>query len=108
MSDAHQLQFAQHRVLGRMASDEFIVPLLLGYHREVHRCVDEPKAKTVLKGVISHERLHEIVKDLALLGGGKPDNGVALRPCPNSLFPRKICASHSMGFCDLPRSPAAN
>ena len=33
--------FAQHRALGRKVSDEFIVPLCRGHHREVHRCGDE-------------------------------------------------------------------
>ena len=36
-SDAHHLRFAQHRALGRKVSDEFIVPLCRGHHREVHR-----------------------------------------------------------------------
>jgi hypothetical protein len=37
----HHLRFAQHRALGRKVSDEFIVPLCRGHHREVHRCGDE-------------------------------------------------------------------
>ena len=41
-SDAHHLRFAQHRALGRKVSDEFIVPLCRGHHREVHRSGDEP------------------------------------------------------------------
>ncbi len=40
-SDAHHLRFAQHRALGRKASDEFTVPLCRGHHRELHRCGDE-------------------------------------------------------------------
>ena len=40
-SDAHHLRFAQHPALGRKVSDEFIVPLCRGHHREVHRCGDE-------------------------------------------------------------------
>jgi len=40
-SDAHHLRFAQCRALGRKVSDEFIVPLCRGHHREVHRCGDE-------------------------------------------------------------------
>ena len=39
--DAHHLRFAQHRALGRKVSDEFIVPLCRGHHREVHRSGDE-------------------------------------------------------------------
>ena len=40
-SDAHHLRFAQHPALGRKVSDEFVVPLCRGHHREVHRCGDE-------------------------------------------------------------------
>jgi hypothetical protein len=39
--DAHHLRFAQHRALGRKASDEFTVPLCRGHHREAHRFGDE-------------------------------------------------------------------
>jgi hypothetical protein len=40
-ADAHHLRFAQHRALARKVSDEFIVPLCRGHHREVHRFGDE-------------------------------------------------------------------
>ena len=40
-ADAHHLRFAQHRALGRKVSDEFVVPLCRGHHRELHRCGDE-------------------------------------------------------------------
>src|SRR3984957_19475742 len=40
-SDAHHVRFAQNRALGRKVSDEFVVPLCRGHHREVHRCGDE-------------------------------------------------------------------
>jgi ERF superfamily len=40
-SDAHHLRFAQHRALGLKVSDEFVVPLCRGHHREVHRSGDE-------------------------------------------------------------------
>jgi hypothetical protein len=40
-ADAHHLRFAQHRALGRKVSDEFVVPLCRGHHREVHRSGDE-------------------------------------------------------------------
>jgi hypothetical protein len=38
---AHHLRFAQSRALGRKVSDEFVVPLCRGDHREVHRHGDE-------------------------------------------------------------------
>jgi hypothetical protein len=40
-ADPHHLRFAQSRALSRKVSDEFIVPLCRGHHREVHRCRDE-------------------------------------------------------------------
>jgi ERF superfamily len=40
-SDAHHLRSAQSRALGRKVSDEFVVPLCRGHHREVHRHGDE-------------------------------------------------------------------
>ena len=40
-ADAHHLRFAQHPALGRKVSDEFIVPLCRGHHREAHRSGDE-------------------------------------------------------------------
>jgi hypothetical protein len=40
-ADAHHLRFAQHRALGRKVSDEWVVALCRGHHREVHRHGDE-------------------------------------------------------------------
>ncbi len=40
-SDPHHIRFAQPRALGRKVSDEFVVPLCRGHHREVHRLGDE-------------------------------------------------------------------
>ncbi len=40
-SDPHHLRFAQSRALSRKVSDEFVVPLCRGHHREVHRSGDE-------------------------------------------------------------------
>jgi hypothetical protein len=39
--DPHHLRFTQLRALGRKVSDEFVVPLCRGHHREVHRIGDE-------------------------------------------------------------------
>jgi hypothetical protein len=40
-ADPHHLRFSQRRALGRKVSDEFIVPLCRGHHREAHRSGDE-------------------------------------------------------------------
>jgi hypothetical protein len=40
-SDPHHLRFAQSRALSSKVSDQFIVPLCRGHHRELHRCGDE-------------------------------------------------------------------
>ena len=40
-SDPHHLRFAQSRALSRKVSDEFVVPLCRGHHREVHHSGDE-------------------------------------------------------------------
>ncbi len=40
-SDAHHVRFGQSRALGRKVSDQFVVPLCRGHHRELHRNGDE-------------------------------------------------------------------
>jgi len=40
-ADPHNLRFAQSRALGRKVSDEWVVALCRGHHREVHRHGDE-------------------------------------------------------------------
>jgi hypothetical protein len=40
-ADAHHLRFAQSRALGQKVSDEWVVALCRGHHREVHRHGDE-------------------------------------------------------------------
>jgi hypothetical protein len=40
-ADSHHLRFAQSRALGRKVSDEWVVALCRGHHREVHRHGDE-------------------------------------------------------------------
>ena len=42
-ADPHHLRFAQNRALGRKVSDEWVVALCRGHHREVHRHGDECK-----------------------------------------------------------------
>jgi hypothetical protein len=36
-SDAHHIRFAEHRAMGRKASDRFAVPICRLHHRELHR-----------------------------------------------------------------------
>jgi hypothetical protein len=40
-ADPHHLRFAQSRALGRKVSDEWVVALCRGHHRELHRHGDE-------------------------------------------------------------------
>jgi hypothetical protein len=40
-SDPHHLRFAQLRAIGRKVSDEYVVPLCRGHHRQLHQCGDE-------------------------------------------------------------------
>jgi hypothetical protein len=40
-SEAHHIQFAQPRALGRKVSDEFTIPVCRLHHRELHRYGDE-------------------------------------------------------------------
>jgi hypothetical protein len=40
-SDPHHLRFAQPRALGLKVSDEFVVPLCRGHHRQLHQAGDE-------------------------------------------------------------------
>jgi hypothetical protein len=40
-ADAHHLRFAQPRALGLKVSDEFVVPLCRGHHRQVHQSGNE-------------------------------------------------------------------
>ncbi len=53
-SDAHHLRFAQPQGLGLKVSDEFIVPLCRGHHREAHRSgIEAVWWKTIGIGPIS-------------------------------------------------------
>jgi hypothetical protein len=40
-SDPHHLRFAQPRAIGLKVSDEFVVPLCRGHHRQLHQAGDE-------------------------------------------------------------------
>jgi hypothetical protein len=65
------LRVAQHRALGRKASDEFTVPLCRGHHRKAHRGGDEGALWEKQKAFIccnklafvvdGHGRVHTII-----------------------------------------------
>jgi hypothetical protein len=40
-SDPHHLRFAQPRAMASKVSDEYVVPLCRGHHRQLHQCGDE-------------------------------------------------------------------
>ncbi len=42
-SQAHHLRFAQARALGRKVSDEWVVPLCVTHHRDLHAGGDEER-----------------------------------------------------------------
>jgi len=93
-SDAHHLRFTQSRALGRKVSDEFIVPLCRGHHRELHRCGNEMAwwAKVGLDPIISARALWlkthplpEMSKDMGHQGaiGLAGNEAVVSTPEPN-------------------------
>jgi hypothetical protein len=82
-SVAHHLRFAQSRALGRKVSDEFVVPLCRGHHREVHRHGDEAAwwRKVGVDPTIAARALwletHPIrATAVELVYNGKPDGGI--------------------------------
>jgi len=76
-SDPHHLRFAQRRALGRKVSDEFVVPLCRGHHREVHRSGDEARwwGKTGIKPIKIARKLWRTSRLK-----GSPSLGIAGRP----------------------------
>jgi hypothetical protein len=80
-SDPHHLRFAQTRALGRKVSDEFVVPLCRGHHRDVHRCGDEAAwwLKTGLDSTVAARTLwletHPITTDPGRGHSGGPPSG---------------------------------
>lgn len=74
-SDPHHLRFAQPRALGRKVSDEFVVPLCRGHHREVHRSGDEARwwEKTGIKPIKIARKLWRTSRRPTVLGiAGSP------------------------------------
>jgi hypothetical protein len=94
-ADAHHLRFAQHRALGRKVSDEFIVPLCRGHHREVHRSGDE--ATWWSKGGID-----AIGTARALWTETHPVRSVAQAPNPDQSMAARAAPSDSTSVPRLP------
>jgi hypothetical protein len=94
-ADAHHLRFAQHRALGRKVSDEFIVPLCRGHHREVHRSGDE--ATWWSKGGID-----AIGAARALWTETHPVRSVAQAPNPDQSMAARAAPSDSTSIPRLP------
>jgi hypothetical protein len=81
-ADAHHLRFAQHRALGRKVSDEFIVPLCRGHHREVHRSGDEASwwSKAAIDPVVAARMLWTETHPLrSVAEAPNPDQSMASR-----------------------------
>jgi hypothetical protein len=97
-SDAHHLRFAQHRALGRKVSDEFIVPLCRGHHREVHRSGDE--ASWWSKAAID-----AIGAARALWTQTHPVRSVAQAQNPNQSTASRAATSDSTSVPRLPKAP---
>ena len=97
-ADAHHLRFAQHPALGRKVSDEFIVPLCRGHHREVHRSGDE-----------AHGGAKPVSTPLALLGhfGPRHTRFGRLRKPPTliSQWPREQGPRLQHPFRGRPKAP---
>ena len=94
-SDAHHLRFAQHPALGRKVSDEFVVPLCRGHHREVHRSGDE--ASWWSKG-----RIDPIGAARKLWTETHPLRPVAEAPNPAQATAARIATSDSPSVRRLP------
>ena len=85
-ADAHHLRFAQHPALGRKVSDEFIVPLCRGHHREVHRSGDEASwwSKAGIDPIGAARALWIETHPLrSVAEAPNPDQSAASRPTPS-------------------------
>ncbi len=94
-ADAHHLRFAQHPALGRKVSDEFIVPLCRGHHREVHRSGDEASwwSKTGVDPIGIARMLWIETNPLRSVADARnPDQSATSRPTPSepTTVPRPV------------------
>ena len=97
-ADAHHLRFAQHRALGRKVSDEFIVPLCRGHHREVHRSGDEASWW-------SKAGIDPVGAARTLWTQTHPLRSVAEAPNPDQSTASRATASDSTSGPRLPKAP---
>jgi len=97
-SDAHHLRFAQHRALGRKVSDEFVVPLCRGHHREVHRSGDEASWW-------SKAGIDPIGVARTLWTETHPVRSVAEAPNPDQSTASRAATAHSTSVPRLPKAP---
>ena len=96
-ADAHHLRFAQHPALGRKVSDEFIVPLCRGHHREVHRSGDEASWW-------SKAGIDPIGAARALWIETRPLRPVPQAPNPDQATAAQVTASDSTSVQRLPKA----
>jgi hypothetical protein len=97
-SDAHHLRFAQHRALGRKVSDEFIVPLCRGHHREVHRSGDKASCW-------SKAEIDAIDGARTLWTQTHPLRSVAEATNPDQSTASRVTTSDSPSVPQLPKAP---
>ena len=105
-SDAHHLRFAQHRALGRKVSDEFVVPLCRGHHREVHRSGDEAAwwSKAGIDPLEASQSFWTETHPLwSVAEASNPDQSIASRVTTSDLTPVRqlrdvVAAVHESAF----------
>jgi hypothetical protein len=79
-SDPHHLRFTQPRALGRKVSDEFVVPLCRGHHREAHRSGNE-RAWWKAAGVEPLKAARKLWRQTRLDGAqGRQEVGLTAQP----------------------------
>jgi hypothetical protein len=89
-SDPHHLRFTQPRALGSKVSDEFVVPLCRGHHREVHRSGNE-RAWWKAAGVEPLRAARKLWRQTRLDGAhGRQEVGLTARPNIPHRVPRPV------------------
>jgi hypothetical protein len=89
-SDPHHLRFTQPRALGRKVSDEFVVPLCRGHHREAHRSGNE-RAWWKAAGVEPLKAARKLWRQTRLDGAqGRQEVGLTAQPNTRLRAPRPV------------------